>query len=196
MKFEEVLAAIPDMSVDEMRRLQAILNFKLKPHINSKEPTNEEELLFLSFQKCMLDRGLSVPTWESVRRRAGFYNLYHKNCEVVALFLYENFQDIDQRQRTVLMNIFSRLIISHIEEQIERKRQDPEKKALDLNEMGFAICLPIVPYLVEKAFPGYLDAGMLHMLLKGYQNGRVSTESDKRRGVGVANDVVAGYTNK
>lgn len=165
IKFEAIQRDISSLTVQQREKIRLTILSLTKKKI---PPTHhsDHELMHQAFRACMRERRFPFPAYMDFK--AGKASIaYTKNIQVVTNFIDTTFSGINKAERLKLMMLMSRCFISYIEDDVnfEGRKTTP----LMLDPFGFAVCCAKVDVLIERSFPGYLEAGMIGMILKSYQ---------------------------
>lgn len=165
IKFEAIQRDISSLTVQQREKIRLTILSLTKKKI---PPTyhSDHELMHQAFRACMRERRFPFPAYMDFK--AGKASIaYTKNIQVVTNFIDTTFSGINKAERLKLMMLMSRCFISYIEDDVnfEGRKTTP----LMLDPFGFAVCCAKVDVLIERSFPGYLEAGMIGMILKSYQ---------------------------
>lgn len=179
-----LLAALPSLSKSDLKVIQAAVNNQLKM-FGDNYNVADEQLLHKAFKQCMDQANLPFPKYGTFRKSPATVS-YKENVAIVSNFIDTRFSGLTQPQRFKLMLLFSRCVMNYIQERMANDRD-----SLLLDALGFSLVCGKIPTLVERAYPGYIETGMLKAVLERYNNGH-----DKRGSIRHYPDVVSSYEDK
>ena len=150
---QTVLTLIPHLNPEERLSVKAAITF-----INSGSPqdarvSNDPEICFETFRQAIQGQGITCPPWRAFKH-LGIYKHFHTEYPVIETYIQAHFgrQKLAQRQR--LYFIFAELLLDWM-----RCNNLPMKVGLFFNN------LKLIPELMVRAFPGYVEQGWLPMIL-------------------------------
>lgn len=149
----EVIKTLPTLSIEELQQLQTRANFLLEHNQIEQSPSCDFELdFFKAFQHALDDAyGIRTPGIAQLKR-LGLYKKYKEAINELVPF----FQSIEgtKVERHASYLFFTKLVIEHL---TDNKVLVSVKTVIqNLNK---------IPELFDKAFPGYIKAGILPWMI-------------------------------
>ncbi|KKN90033.1 hypothetical protein LCGC14_0231450 [marine sediment metagenome] len=156
-KASELLDVLSTLGKQDLLQVKATVEHLLKHQgLVEKESSDQEdvELFYKALAQAVSQASNIRPgPWQQFKRTRG-YPVFQKNWEVVEQFVEDNFPGIKKVQRYSLYVITTQLVVDH------------------LDMLGVIVTIKTVsanaskiPSLFGKAFPGYIRAGLFHVLL-------------------------------
>ncbi len=151
----QLIKLLPKLSPSELQQIHGRTEFLITSRSKQKRlDSNDEEHFYDSIVTVLRQAGItSVPPF-SVFRRQSYYGYYHEKFGVIDKFVEEYFPDISKVQKLKLYMTLARIIVAQM-----------RKQNLPLG-MGI-ICknLHRVYELFDEAFPGYMQAGLMGLII-------------------------------
>ena len=154
---QTVLTLIPNLNPEERLSVKAAVTFinggvAQSPDLSTKA-SSDPEICFETFRRVIQSQGIICPPWGSFKR-LNIYKHFHAEYPAIETYIQAHFgrQKLAQRQRLYL--IFAELLLDWM-----HRNNLPMKVGLFFNN------LKLIPELMVRAFPGYLEQGWLPMVL-------------------------------
>ena len=154
---QTVLTLIPRLNPEERLSVKAAVTFvdggSTQSSNQSATTGSNPEICFETFRRAVQGQGVTCPPWRAFKH-LDIYKHFHTEYPAIETYIQAHFgrQKLAQRQR--LYFIFAELLLDWM-----RRNNLPMKVGLFFNN------LKLIPELVARAFPGYVEQGWLPMIL-------------------------------
>lgn len=152
-KYESILLAIPQLSGKQLEEIRKRCNATLALRAPGKTAVSDDWLL-RGFQRELVNRGLDEP--REVRVKVS-NTAFITQSERVRAILEKGAPGLDRNELLALGELVAECLADYI--------QSWDKSGLSLGTMMRNVSR--VPEAVDRAFPGYLQAGFLGMVING-----------------------------
>lgn len=159
-KFDLAKEIVPTLTQDELYALKHHIDFfyKAKGKFVDNVPRTGDILLYESL-KSVLSRKLNtrfdkIQFW--IKKHPRLFGILRKRSDLIEAFIEDNFKkDISKIEKNRLYIIFINVVADRI-----------ELTRVPLSLTSTLSFLNNLPGLVDKAFPGYIQSGMLDALIQ------------------------------
>ncbi len=164
----DVLDNLAGLDAAQLKEAQARINFLLtagkgegKAVSTKAQVTDDDVLAFDAFRDALASVGAYCPkSLATFRRHPFLVTKYDEGMEVVRDYIDTQLAPGRKVERGKAWRFLLRLLVRN-----RRARRREGRKVREVDAQSLIYDLPNVSRVVEEAFPGYLDAGMLHVLI-------------------------------
>lgn len=163
MKVQEIIAVLPTMPKKDLVKIQDMI--KLLVGNEEGDATNEENVVFQAMVEELRSVGVrQATTYESFRQTAAF-KPWKKGIKEVDLFLNTKFgkYSFKKTDKHALCRLLFRTMLEEMRE-----------RGIPISLGSVAANVIRIPEMFERAFPGYLESGLAHLIplaMKRKRNG-------------------------
>ena len=158
--YDDALAALPTMTPTQLRQVQARTIFLLATTGGSAGIEEERRALYQTISDVLKSLHLkNSPPW-AVFKKNRFYNHYNTSYDLLEDFMVENFEGMSTPERIQFYRLVLRILV-----------RDLKRIGVEVSIGSITTNLGRVPSLIDRAFPGYIESGMMSKVLR--TNGKV-----------------------
>jgi hypothetical protein len=150
MKVNEILAALPSLSQSDLAKVRSTIKF-----LETK--TEKEEVRWHELYNCIynktIERGIDLPP-RNVFLKNTYFKKFEEAADAVELYTYRVLPNLDKVRRRRLYLFYAEILLDYLEEADK-----------GITQTSVSVYARNIPYLVDRAFPGYAAAGFLNRIL-------------------------------
>lgn len=157
-KLEELLSILSTLNQTQLTKVQIRVNHYLSRISLRKESTTEEDMMYTAFAS-MLHSTLGVvqpPYWTF--KRSSNYTLFKSNITILLNYTDSSLYQATRLERLQVYHLYATLLKNFLTD-----------ARISLSITTVVRTMPHIPELVEQAFPGYVESGLLRHILKRVQ---------------------------
>jgi hypothetical protein len=153
--YDTILNLLPFLTKDELLKLRSRVVFLAA----STEPSGDEEMFYNMLNRIVeVANGRSEPHFKLFTKTV-HYKLFRANFDVIHNYIDANFESAQKVDRLKLYHMFAEMLKDEI-----------SQYNIPLSLLTMIRNVPRIPSLVNAAYPGYSESGVLSMILKGIRN--------------------------
>lgn len=150
---ETVCTLLRGLPTEDLQEVQARVKLLLN---TSETPYDEEgELFWETLRKICKNQHLCTLVPHGVYRKHIAYPYYHTGFKNVKGWTHNHFKKATYHQRRKVYKLYVGLLLDYF-----------ERRKLIISAWTIGYNVDKIPALVNNAFPGYADAGLLHKVLE------------------------------
>jgi hypothetical protein len=157
MAIKEIIAQLPTLSKEELQTVKSLAEHLIGNGTTlSEEDTIDSELylFYTQISHRMEEKGISTLPWPVLIRRPIFRE-FKKKFGTTKTYTLRYLGNLSRLQRQRLYNIYASIIVDWIDHQPK----------IPLRTTTVIRAVDYVPSLMNKSFPGYVESGLLHLIL-------------------------------
>ena len=166
MQFDDIVAALPQLTADERdaiaarcAALKALGGSSPSPR-RGNQGQRYVELLFTAFSDELLQITEVQPPPFIAFGKSRFANKFSKGAETALASSTAWFPKINAAERVVVTRWFAHLVLAHLQD-----------KNWDLGWPNISQALLSLPQIFDHAYPGYIKTGFIHVLIEARVKG-------------------------
>lgn len=143
---------LKNLTQSELKEVIEEASFLLAVHNNV---SGNQEIFYYVISLYLKKFSITSPPFGTIKKQL-FYKKFLSVSDSVDSFIDKNFKKVTRVERSKLYNFFVRIIVSHIQNNTE----------LSLSLKVVLNYFSYLPQLIDKSFPGYIESGLLSLILE------------------------------
>lgn len=155
MQYSEIAKEIRSLNKKDLKSLKTLVNYLL----DSQDESKNLLLFYDTLVEEARNKGIYL-TYHSKFKKSSHYASFKEKFDQLEEFTELVAKDFSLRQRKALYRLYAKLLINAL-----------QKSKTEVNMIICSMSIDRIPALVSKSFPGYVESGLLPMLLKSKEVG-------------------------